>query len=90
MTTELQQSKWKQRRSNLTYCIGLPTTGLPETSERYCTGLPEMSERYVIFFLLSVIGSTVSTFLLCNLNYQMLIITLAEVSQESILAEISL
>jgi hypothetical protein len=59
-------------------------------SERYCTGLPEMSERYVIFFLLSVIGSTISTFLLCTLNYQMLILTLAEVSQESVLAEISL
>jgi hypothetical protein len=59
-------------------------------SERYYIGLPKMSGRYVIFFLLSVIGSTIFTFLLCTLNYQMLILTLAEVSQESLLAEISL
>jgi hypothetical protein len=65
-------------------------TGLPETPERYCIGIPKMSERYVIFLLLSVVGSSISTFLLCTLNYQMLILTLAEVSQESLLAEISL
>jgi hypothetical protein len=59
-------------------------------SERYCTWLPEMSKRYVIIFLLSVIGSLISTFLLCTLNYQMLILPLAKVSQESLLAEISL
>jgi hypothetical protein len=85
MTTKWQQSKWKQRRSNITYC-----TGLPETSERYCIGLSKTSERYVIFFFLRVIDSTISTFLLCTLNYQMLILTLTEVSQESLLAEISL
>jgi hypothetical protein len=32
-----------------------------------------MSERYVIFFLLSVIGSTISTFLLCTLGQNHLI-----------------
>jgi hypothetical protein len=72
------------------YCTGLPVIGLLETSERYCTGLPETSERYIIFFLLSVIGSMIFTFLLCTLNYQMLILTLAEVNQERLLAEISL
>jgi hypothetical protein len=40
-------------------------------------------------YLLSVIGSTISTFLLCSLNYRMLIVTLAEINHESLLAEIS-